>query len=99
MATLLDLQNATDSDMKRGIIRNIIDTSAILARFSFETAPSLRYEFASEGDLPTPAFRPLNKAYTDSEGEFNINTVQLKPFGGTFIADRKLKRQPTFDQI
>ncbi len=97
MATLLDIANASESTLKRGFIRNIVDTSAALSFLNFEMAPSLRYEFSVEGNLPSPAFRALNSAYSPTEGDFTRNTLHLKPFGNSFLLDRKLKRIPTFD--
>jgi len=98
MATLLDLQEASEPGMPRGIIRNVIDTSPILGQFQFETEASLRFQYSVEGNLPDPAFRGSNEAYSTSEGDFDLNTLQLKMFGSRFTADRKHQRVPTFDR-
>lgn len=95
--TLLEVVQSSESTLKQGIVQTIVETSPGLANAPFETVPSLRYEFAKEGDLPTSAFRAENAAYTASKGGFNRDTIHLKYLGGQVDIDRKLVNVPTLD--
>ena len=94
--TLLDAAQNSQSNLKRGIIADILETSPFLSTIPFITAASLRYEFSREGALPDTEFRGLNEAFTASEGKFLRNILQLMPIGTQIDLDRKLVNIDSF---
>lgn len=98
MITLQQIAQASQSDLKAGIVEHIIETSPALSRIPFVEAPSLRYEWSMQTKLPASGFRALSADYPQSNSEYDRGTIHLKPLGGTFRIDRLLADVPDINR-
>ncbi len=96
-ATFVEVAQTSESDLQRGIIKRIIETSPIMASIPFDETPSMRHHFGIEGKLPTSGFRGLNEAFTASDAGDQAGMIHLKQFGGSFDLDDELMDIQNFE--
>lgn len=88
MLTLPEIAQSSESDIQRGIIKRIVETSPFLmSRLTFLTRPSMRHTFSLEGDLPASGPRALNSPFTPSNKGNAQGNITLKQYGGAFELD------------
>ncbi len=96
-ATLLEVAQTSESDLQRGIIKRIIETSPLMTKIPFDEKPSMRHHFGIEGKLPASGFRGLNEGFTADDAPDQTGLIQLKQFGGSFDLDDELMDIQNFE--
>lgn len=91
MQTLVEIAQTSESNLQRGIIKKIVETSPFYNWVPFMIRPSMRHTFSLEGDLPNSGPRALGEGYDpDSTGDDQGN-IQLIQYGGAFELDDELE--------
>ncbi|MBK7363023.1 MAG: hypothetical protein IPJ01_12065 [Micavibrio sp.] len=98
MITLQQIAQVSTSNLKAGLVENIIETCPVLAKIPFVEAPSLRYEWALQKTLAASGFRALNGNYAATNSTYDRGKIDLKPLGGRFELDRLLVDIPDFNR-
>jgi hypothetical protein len=96
--TLQQISQVTKSDLKAGIVENIIETFPMISRIPFIPVPSLRYEWGFRKTLPAFGFRAMNANYQNTNSTYDVGKIDLKPLGGKFELDRLLVDIPDFNR-
>jgi hypothetical protein len=95
---LNQIAQATESNLRAGVIEHIIDTFPFLNLLTFVEAPSMRYEWSARKRLIQAGFRGLNDNYTPGQSEYDRAQIDLKPLGGEFRIDRLLADIPDINR-
>lgn len=97
--SLVDVASSQQTELKVGIVKNLIETSPLLNFFPIETLKTLFYRFIKEGKLPQANTRNLGSPFpTQDEAKFEPGNLILKVLGGEFAIDRNLEDEKNADE-
>lgn len=98
--TLLDVAKNNRSQIKAGIMANIVETSPVFTTIPVVTTNSMRYSFIREGALPASQFRNINSPFAaDNKGEFITGDIDLKIQGDSLEFDAMIQDEATHDGL